>query len=228
MAWVAVGAAAIGAAGSIGSSLIASNAANKNANLVNSVQYQPIDLNQLQQQAQQTAATNAANSIALEAKNEPFLSQSRFGLQQQVAQDLNSGGNLPTDVYNQTARSAITGADSAGLLGGAGPLTAANLGLTALQLRNQNQAKASNLVNANPLPVSGLDPGTLASAAISQNNAMNQFNLGKLQAMTNANQAKASAGGGLLGSITGGIGSILGSSGGLGGLFGGGGGSGGD
>ena len=203
MSAVAVGAAAITAAGSIYSAEQNKSAANKNANLVNNLQYQPIDLTQLQSQAQTAAAQNFANSIALEKANEPGLSSTRFGLQNQVASDLASGGNVPTDVANQVTRSAITGSNSAGFQGAAGPVTAATLGTTAMAIRNANQQKAMQLLGQNQLPTSGLDPGALASASIANNNALNYFNLAKSGALTNVNQSNANASGGLLGSITG-------------------------
>ena len=197
MAWVAV----IGAAGAIGGALINKGAADKNASAINNLQYQPIDLNKLQTDAQQTAQQNLVNSLALEKANSPGIAAARTGLQDQVASDLASGGNLPTDVANQVSRSAISGANSAGLMGGGGPITAAQLGLTSMGVRNANQAKASSLLAANPLPVSGLDPGALAGAAIGNNNAMNQFNIDKVGAVNKANTGAASANAGLLGSL---------------------------
>lgn len=193
--------AVIGAVATVGSALISANAAKKNKTDTSNLQYQPIDLASLQKQAQDTAVQNATNSLALERSLQPGVANARTDLQDQVSADLAAGGNLPADVANQVTRSSITGADSAGLLGGGGPITAASLGLTALQLRNANQAKAANLLSANPLPVAGLDPGQIASAAIANNNAQNQFNLYKSGAMNNVNQANANANAGILGSL---------------------------
>ena len=208
--WMAALPYIISAVGSIGSSLINKNAASNNASNINNLQYQPIDLGQLQSQAQQAAQQNLVNSISLEKQNEPGLSATRFGLQGQLASDLAGGGNVPTDVANQVSRSAITGSNSAGLLGAAGPITAATLGTTAMNIRNANQMKAMQLLQGNQLPTSGLDPGALASASIANTNAQNQFTLGKAGALNNVNNANAAANSGMLGSVTGSLSSLLG------------------
>ena len=208
--WMAALPYIISAVGSIGSSLINKNAASNNASNINNLQYQPIDLGQLQSQAQQAAQQNLVNSISLEKQNEPGLSATRFGLQGQLASDLAGGGNVPTDVANQVSRSAITGSNSAGLLGAAGPITAATLGTTAMNIRNANQMKAMQLLQGNQLPTSGLDPGALASASIANTNAKNQFTLGKAGALNNVNNANAAANSGMLGSVTGSLSSLLG------------------
>jgi len=208
--WMAALPYIISAFGSIESSQINKNAASNNASNINNLQYQPIDLGQLQSQAQQAAQQNLVNSISLEKQNEPGLSATRFGLQGQLASDLAGGGNVPTDVANQVSRSAITGSNSAGLLGAAGPITAATLGTTAMNIRNANQMKAMQLLQGNQLPTSGLDPGALASASIANTNAQNQFTLGKAGALNNVNNANAAANSGMLGSVTGSLSSLLG------------------
>ena len=53
------------------------------------------------------------------------------------------------------------------------------------------------------LPTSGLDPGALASAAIGQNQQMNQFNIDKTGLLTNALQSQANAQSALGGSLMG-------------------------
>ena len=60
------------------------------------------------------------------------------------------------------------------------------------------------------LPTSGLDPGALASAAIGQNQQMNQFNIDKTGLAMNALQSKANATSGLAGTL-GGLASMAGS-----------------
>jgi len=197
MAWVQL----ISALGSAYSSYENNKAAGKNKNNVNNLQYTPIDLTQLETQATQAAQANIANSIAIEAQNEPGLSATRFGLQGQLSSDLNNGGLVPTDVANQVSRSAITGANSAGLTGAAGPVTAASLGTTSMAIRNANQQKAMQLLQGNQLPTAGLDPGALASASIANTNAGNYFNLAKSGALNNANQSSANAQGGMIGSL---------------------------
>ena len=176
-------------------------AASKNASNVNNLQYQPIDLGQLQAQAQLAAQQNMTNSIAIEAQNEPGLSSTRFGLQGQLSSDLAGGGQVPTDVANQVSRSAITGSNYAGLIGAAGPITAATLGTTAMNIRNANQMKAMQLLQGNPLPTGGLDPGSLASAAIGTNNSQNAFTLGKAGALNNVNQSSANSNGAMAGAL---------------------------
>jgi len=194
-------AALIMGASSLGSAAISANAQKKASDIVNQQQYKPIDLEALQRQAQGYAHQNLEKSIALEQQYMPDVSAVRFGLQKQVAQDLARGGNLPPDVANQVTRATMAQAGSGGF--GAGPLTAAQLGLTALDLRNQAQGKAASLTaNATAgLPTSGLDPGSLASAAIGQNQAQNQFDLSKAGAQANLIQSGANTQAQLLGNL---------------------------
>lgn len=203
MSWVST---AIGAGTAIYGAVNSKNAANKNASAVSNLQYQPIDLKALQEQARTAAEENAKKSIALEQQLQPDLAAARSGSQKMIAEDLKSGGQLPTDVANAVTGSSITGADRAGLYGGAGPITAANLGLTSLGLRDARLARATQLAQANPLPTAGLDPGALAGLDVAQNNALNQFNLSKVGAGGKANQATADANAGLITTV-GGIGS---------------------
>lgn len=198
---LALGGAALGMG--VGNMLDTQAAQKKAASAVNNLQYQPIDLDKLQQQAQGYAQQNIAKSIELERQYMPDVSAARFGLQKQVAQDLARGGNLPPDVANQVTRASMAQAGSGGF--GAGPLTAAQLGLSSLDLRNQAQQKAAALTaNASAgLPTSGLDPGSLASAAIGQNQAQNQFALGKAGALTNVYQSGANANAAMTGNILG-------------------------
>jgi hypothetical protein len=86
---------------------------------------------------------------------------------------------------------------------GAGPLTAAQLGLSSLSLRQQAQDRASALLASNPLPVSGLDPGALASAAINQNQQANQFDLSKVGAQANLTQSQGNIMSSAIGSLGG-------------------------
>jgi hypothetical protein len=190
--------------GGVGTALISKSASDKQAQAIKEAQsqYKPIDLDKLQQQAQGYAQQNIEKSIALEKQYLPDVSAARFGLQKQVAQDLARGGNLPPDVANQVTRASMAQAGSGGF--GAGPLTAAQLGLSALDLRNQAQGKAAALTsNATAgLPTSGLDPGSLASAAIGQNQQQNQFNMGILGAKSNLAQSEANMQAQALGNMT--------------------------
>ena len=189
------------AASAIGGGIMSKNAASANAKNIANLQYKPIDLQALQEQAQVNAKENLVKSIELEKQYMPDLSAARFGVQKQVAEDLSRGGQLPVDVQNAVTRSAMTSAGAGGF--GAGPLTAAQLGLTSYDIRNQNQAKAASLAAATPLPTSGLDPGSLASAAIGQNTAQNQFNVDKTTADNQQRSASAAANASILGGLTG-------------------------
>lgn len=192
---------AIGAAGAIGSSLIGANAAKKAAQNLANAQYTPIDLEKLKTDAQANAEENLAKSIALEQKYQPHVAAARLGLQTQLAQDIERGGKLPLDVANQVTKASMGAAGAGGF--GAGPLTAAQLGLSSLQLRNQAQERANAYLAANPMPISGLDPGALASAAIGQNQAMNQFNLSKAGGQANLIQSQGNVMSAGLGSLAG-------------------------
>lgn len=200
MPWIPV---AISAASAIYGAVNSKKAADKSADAVSNLQYQPIDLKALQEQARTAAEQNAINSKALEQEVSPDVARARAGSQKQVADDLALGGKLPTDVANQVTSASEAQGNSAGLYGGSGPLTAANLGLTALSLKQQRLQNATQLTNVNPSPVAGLDPGALASAAISQNNAANQFNLSKTGAANAANNSTATANNGLAGALAG-------------------------
>lgn len=194
MAWVAT---AIYAGTAIYGAVNSKNAADKAASQVSNLQYQPIELKALQEQARTTAEANAKNSLALEKELTPDLAAARSGSQKQVADNLALGGQISPDVANAVTSASEAGANTAGLYGGAGPITAANLGFTAQSLKDQRLQQALQLSAANPLPVAGLDPGALASAAIGQNNAENQFNVSKAGASNNANQSTTNAENGL-------------------------------
>lgn len=194
MAWVAT---AISAGTAIYGAVNAKKGADKAASQVSNLQYQPIDLKALQEQARTAAEANATNSLALEKQLQPDLAAARSGSQKQVADNLKAGGNISPDVANAVTSSSEAGANGAGLYGGAGPITAANLGLTAQALKDQRLNQALQLSQASPLPTAGLDPGAIASATISQNNAENQFNLSKTGATNTANQSQTNANNGL-------------------------------
>lgn len=198
VAGTALTAAGLGAA--VGGSIDQYSAAKKAQSMAQNLQYKPIDLDALQKQAQGYAEQNIQKSIELEKQYMPELSAARFGLQKQVATDLERGGMLPLDVANQVTRATMAQAGAGGF--GAGPLTAANLGLTAYDIRQRALDRAAALTEATPLPVSGLSPGDLASAAIGQNQQMNQFEVSKTGALANALQSQAAAGSGLAGALT--------------------------
>lgn len=149
------------------------------------LKYEPINLENLKEQTRQQAITNATQSLALERELRPDVAATRQMVAERVRSDLALGGALSPDVANQVARASRT----MGAMSGApaGPLTAAQIGLTAEGLRSQRLGEANRLLQMNPLMPVGLDPGALASQMVAQNAAMNQFNAAK--AGINANLA---------------------------------------
>jgi len=155
--------------------------------IANNLKYEPINIASLQQAATQQAISNATQSLALERELSPDVAASRQMVAQQVRQDLALGGRLSPDTANQVARASRT----AGAMSGApaGPITAAQIGINSEQLRQSRLAEGTNLLNQNQLPVAGLNPGSLASLMVSQNNAQNSFNAAK--AGINSNLAQS-------------------------------------
>lgn len=200
-------AAGVSAAGTAASVISSQDAARKGRHAVEDAQkiasaqeYHPIDIAQLTQNAHDQAVKNATDSLALEQSLQPDVARARQDLSKSVADQLALGGKLPADVANQVTSAARVTSGGSGTLGGSSvPLTAQMLGISALNLLNQRQNNAANLVAANPLPVAGLDPGSLASLEANQNAAQNQFNLAKAGVQTNLvgaqNQALAAQGG---------------------------------
>jgi len=201
MGALALGGAALGS--SLGQSLDAQSAAKKAGQMAQNLTYQPIDLKALQAQAQQNAQENLANSIKLEQQYFPQAAAARAGTQNLVAQQVAQGGRLTPDVSNAVTRAAMASGGAGGF--GAGPLAAANLGLTAQGQINNAIGLGQSLTQTEMagLPTSGLDPGALASAAIGQNQQQNQFNIDKTGLMANALQSKANATSGLAGTLGG-------------------------
>jgi hypothetical protein len=197
------------AAGAVGAAAIGAKGAKDAAKIAGSTTYERIDLDELQKRAQTVARENAINSLALEAELTPDVAKARRELATQVSNELAMNGQISPDVARQVAQRSITGATASGLSGVAGPITAASLGLTAMDLTNQRQAKAASLLALNPLPESGLSPGSLASAAVADLNAANQFNISKTQAQANAAQARANAIASGLSGVGSGIGSAI-------------------
>lgn len=152
---------------------------------VNNLNYQPIDIAALTKSAEEQAARNVESSIALEKKYAPGVAATRTGLQDQVAQNLAQGGNLPADVQTRVARNVGAQAGASGLSASSGPITAASLGLTSLDLQRQRMGDAGALLAQNPLPTAGLDPGSIADLNVANSNAANQFNLSKIGAQAN-------------------------------------------
>jgi hypothetical protein len=159
------------------------------------LKYEPIDLENLKEQTRQQAITNATQSLALERDLRPDVAATREMVAERVRSDLALGGALSPDVANQVARASRT----MGAMSGApaGPLTAAQIGLTAEGLRSQRLGEANRLLQMNPLMPAGLDPGALASAIVAQNGAMNDFNMHKAGADSRLAQSAGQVGAGL-------------------------------
>ena len=175
--------------------------------LAANLRYEPVNIENLKEQARQQAITNATQSLALERELSPDVAATRQMVAERVRSDLALGGQLSPDVANQVARASRT----MGALSGApaGPLTAAQIGLTAEGLRQQRLGNAQTQLQLNKLPVAGLDPGALASAIVAQNAAMNQFNLAKMGVGANLAQSGAQVAAGQAASQQGITGTLL-------------------
>jgi hypothetical protein len=199
MMWVGIGSAVLSA----GTTVYASQQQKKIANqsldaqrqiIAEDVKYEPIDIEKLKRNAQANAIENATASLAIERGLQPDVAAVRAELARQVSTDLQRGGELPADVANRaTTAGRVAGARSGIGTGAAVPLTASLLGISSLDLINQRRAAATNLLNANALPMGGLDPGALASAEIANNAAYNQFNLEKAGVESSLVQSEADA-----------------------------------
>ena len=195
-------AALVGAAATIGTTLYTSSqnkkAANKATKQLAGAEgvYEKIDLDELQALATRTARENALKSLSLEKELAPGVSATRSTLQDQVSSELAQGGKLSPDVINAVTRSAQAGANNAGLYGGAGPITAAMLGLTAMDVANARKDRATQLLAANPEPVSGLDVGSIANAYITDQTNLNKIrqNVVTGSAANTLNQANINSG----------------------------------
>lgn len=208
--WVAVaiaGSALVGAGVSVYEGNQTRKALSKQQDLLNGLSYTPIDVAALQKSATEASIKNATDSLALQRSLQPNVARSNDLLQKSVADQLALGGQLPPDVANEVNRAGRTVGSSSGSLGNSAPVTAALLGQTSLGLLNQRQNAAMQLSAANPLPTVGLSPQDLASATIANNNALNQFALGKAGGQANlinsqaqANSAEAAGVGGSLSS----------------------------
>lgn len=159
------------------------------------LKYTPINIEKLKADATKQAIQNATQSLALERSLQPDVADTREGLAKSVNSELQQGGNLPLDVANQVALDARTATTRSGSQDNGAPLTAALMGQTALGLLRSRQAAASNLLAANPLQPTGLDPGALASAEVAENAAQNDFNLAKSGVASNIARSQSEADG---------------------------------
>lgn len=169
-------------------------AVNDQKALINGLKYEPIDIEKLKADATRTAIENATQSLALERQLQPDVAATRTELSRQVSEDLKRGGNLSPDVVNRVeTEGRVIGARSGIGSGGTVPLTASLLGLSSIDLINQRRGQAAGLLSQNDLPVTGLDPGAVASAEVANNAANNQFNLEKAGVNSNLINSEAAA-----------------------------------
>lgn len=161
--------------------------------IASDLKYQPINIEALKADATKQAIQNATQSLALERSLQPDVASARSGLASSVNAELTQGGNLPPDVANRVAMEARTVGGRSGTQDNVAPLTASLIGLNSLDLLRSRQAAASNLLAANPLQPTGLDPGTVASAEVAQNAAQNQFNLEKSGIASNLARSQTGA-----------------------------------
>ena len=175
----AVAGASVVAAGATASAVVKKQGADKaRREMTKGLEsYERINLDELQRNAIATARQNAANSIALEKELTPDIARTRETLSKQVADELSMGGQLSADTINQVTQGGMTKSNAAGLYGGSGPITAAMLGLTSMDVANQRKANASALLAANPMQQVGLSPETLANISVQDQTNLNQARL---------------------------------------------------
>ncbi len=182
--------------------------------IANRLTYEPVDIEKLKKDAADQAVANATASLELERSLQPDVAAARSNLSKSINEQLMMGGRVPPDVANQVARAARVAGGRSGGFGGTPGVTAATLGTTALNLLNQRQYNASNLLAANPLPAAGLDPGSLASLQVSQKAAQNDFNAAKAGVNMNLLNARGQARAAEIGGYANALSSIVGAFGG--------------
>lgn len=184
MAWFALGATVVNAGTAIYSATqqkkAASKAVSEQRNLLDSLKYEPIDIEALKREATATAIDNATKSLALERELRPELAATRAELDRQISSELALQGNLSPDVVNRvTTAGRVAGGRSGIGDGSTVPLTASLLGIESMNLANSRRGAAAGLLGQNDLPSVGLDPGAVASLEVADNAANNQFNIAK-------------------------------------------------
>lgn len=214
--WVGIGSAVLSAGTAVYSSQQQKKLQNKaldaQRGIAGDIEYVPIDIEKLKADATSNAIANATASLAIERQLQPDVSMTREELARQIRTDLQRGGQLPTDVAQQVNTAGrVAGARSNIGPGSTTPLTAALIGLKSTDLINDRRKAAANLLAGTELPAGGLDPGTLASAQIANNNALNQFNLEQSGVASNLAGSQAAASASQLGSQMGLVNSLAGS-----------------
>ena len=219
---VAAVGAGIAAAGTVASGVMKDSANRKARKTIQKGldSYEMIDLDELQSNAVQTARENAKNALALEAELTPAISQTRNTLSNQVASELELGGKLDADTINAITNKAQYTTASSGMYGGSGPVTAAMLGLTSMDVANQRKQNAAALLAANPLQQVGLSPETLANISVADQTNLNQAKLNAAGVQSNLQLAAGKNWGDTTAGATGIIGgSMMGAGSGKGGIL---------
>lgn len=188
-----IGAAASGAINASDANQTASSALSSQQQALSGLQYQPINIAQITSDAHNQAVANATQSLQLQQQLNPGVAAAQKTLQSQVSSQLALGGQLDPDTINEVTRAAEAGGGGAGLAGSELPLSAARLGETSQQLMQQRQANAASLIAANPLPETGLSPGSVADLEDANSNAANQFALSKLGVSANLTNSTIAA-----------------------------------
>jgi hypothetical protein len=164
-----------------------------NATIAAAPVLQNMDINGLQTMVGNESLKNALDAAAREQQLTPDIAATRAGLSKQVNEDLNGGPSvqLSNEWLKQGLGDTIaTGANADGTF--ARSALADTTRQDYYQNRDAQQAKAASLLSANPLPVTGLDPGTLASyktgVESGNTNALNNYTQNVLGALGNESQ----------------------------------------
>jgi hypothetical protein len=192
--WIAVaigGSALVGAGTAIYEGSQTQKAINSQKDLLAGLTYQPIDIKKLQADATAASIADATQSLALQRSLQPNVVRSNEALQKSVADELALGGQVNADTRNTVSEGGRVAGGLSGNTGNAAPTTAALLGLNAIDLLHQRQSAATQLAAANPAPTVGLSGSDIASAEVANNNALNQFALGKAGAQSNLINSQA-------------------------------------
>jgi hypothetical protein len=161
-----------------------------NATIAASPVLQNMDINGLQTMAGNEALNNALNSAAMERQLTPDIASTRGELSKQVNADLTGGPSvqLSNEWLKQGLGDTIaTGANTDGSF--ARSALADTTRQDYYQQRDANQAKAAQLLQANPMPTAGLDVGSLATYRTGVNagnaQALNNYTSNVLSALGN-------------------------------------------
>lgn len=122
------------------------------------------DLRKLQDEVYGESLLLGKRTNKLEQELSPDVYATRKGLESQVRDDLEGGGQLTDAIQREAMKAGLIQALGAGTGGSsAGDATVANvLGRAVINRRDMNQAKAGAFLNANRQPIAGISPGDIA------------------------------------------------------------------